>query len=235
MQRSIPLAGLLAITAGAYAYFVRPRMLRSGATEEEVRAPFPGADIIPGGKRSSTMAVTIDAPPSNVWPWLLQMGCDRAGFYSWDRLDNGGRASAEEIHPEWQSVKIGDRMFATPDRKHWFEVAALEPERFFAVRACFARGGEQYDAKAPRPSAFSDTLWAFQLLPLSGNRTRLVVTTYGAVSGMRAMTVLNYAFWEPAHWIMQRRQFANLKRRAEHMAVPRRTCESAQSTHAAVA
>ncbi len=215
MRRSIPTAGLLALATGAYVSFVRPRILRWGATDEEVRAPFPGGDIVPGGKRGSTMAVTIDAPPSDVWPWLLQMGSDRAGFYSWDRLDNAGRPSAEEIRPEWQSVAIGQLIASTPDHKHWFEVAALVPESFLALRACFTRGARQYDSKAPRPSAFSDTLWAFQLQPLSGNRTRLVVTTYGAVSRMGAMTVLNYVFWEPAHWIMQTRQFTNLKRRAE--------------------
>jgi hypothetical protein len=68
------------LTAGAYALFVRPRMLRWGATQDEVRERFPGADIIPDGKRGSTMAVTIDATPSAVWPWLVQMGYDRAGW-----------------------------------------------------------------------------------------------------------------------------------------------------------
>jgi hypothetical protein len=58
------------------------------------RLPLSGADLLGGGKRGATMAVTIDAPPSRVWPWLVQMGCDRAGWYSWDRLDNGGVTSA---------------------------------------------------------------------------------------------------------------------------------------------
>ena len=215
MRSSIPMAGLLAITASAYASFVRPRMLRWGATDRELEAPFPGASIIPDGKRGSLMAVTIDAPPSAVWPWLLQMGCDRAGFYSWDQLDNGGRPSAEEPHPEWQSLAVGDRIFATPNREHWFEVAAIERERFFAVRACFTRDGHPYDPRATRPSSFSDTLWAFELRPLAHHRTRLLVTTYGTVSHMGPLTALNYVFWEPAHWIMQTRQFTNLKRRAE--------------------
>ena len=68
------------------------------------QTPFPGAELIPGGRRGATMAVTIDAPPARVWPWLLQMGCDRAGWYSWDRLDNAGRPSAEHIIPEWQTL-----------------------------------------------------------------------------------------------------------------------------------
>ena len=90
MASSRVLAPALALAAG-YALSLRPRMLRWGATDEEVRRPYPGAELIPGGARSATMAVTIDAPPSRVWPWLVQMGTDRAGWYSWDRLDNFGR------------------------------------------------------------------------------------------------------------------------------------------------
>src|SRR5512132_1642791 len=98
------LTAALAMTA--YALVVRPRMLRSGATGEEVHGAYPGAELVPGGRRTSTMAVTIDAPPAAVWPWLVQMGCDRAGWYSWDRLDNAGVPSAEQIHREWQDVSV---------------------------------------------------------------------------------------------------------------------------------
>jgi proline iminopeptidase len=98
------LAALAGFAAGVYAMAVRPRLLRWGATHEEVETPFPGAELIPGGRRGATMAVTIDAPPARVWPWLVQMGCDRAGWYSWDRLDNAGRPSAEHIIPEWQTL-----------------------------------------------------------------------------------------------------------------------------------
>ena len=84
------LVALLGLSAGVYALAIRPRMLQWGASDEEVHGPYPGAGIIPGGQRGATMAVTIDAPPSRVWPWLVQMGWDRAGWYSWDRLDNDG-------------------------------------------------------------------------------------------------------------------------------------------------
>jgi len=85
------LAGLPGLLVGAYALAVRPRLVRWGATDEELAQPYPGAEIIPDGHRAATMAVTIEAPPGQVWPWLAQMGYDRAGWYSWDRLDNGGR------------------------------------------------------------------------------------------------------------------------------------------------
>ena len=98
----------LSIAAGTYACVIRPHLLHWGATDQEVRGPFPGADLIPGGSRSATMAVTLDAPPDRVWPWLVQMGADRAGWYSWDHLDNWGHPSDTRIHPEWQAIKVGD-------------------------------------------------------------------------------------------------------------------------------
>src|SRR6516165_5923737 len=70
------------------------------------RSPAPTWSL--GGERGATMAVTIEVPSDQVWPWLAQMGGDRAGWYSWDRLDNGGRPSAHEVHPEWQDLSLGD-------------------------------------------------------------------------------------------------------------------------------
>ena len=124
-RRIAPLVGL----AAGYALAVRPRLVRWGATDEEVRRPSPGAELIPGGERSATMAVTIEAEPSRLWPWLVQMGADRGGWYSWDRLDNWGHASADRIHPEWQEISVGDRLAATPDGRQWWDVAALEPHQ----------------------------------------------------------------------------------------------------------
>ena len=68
------LVAMLGLSAGVYALAVRPRILRWGASDEEVRQSYPGGDLIPGGRRGATMAVTIDVPPSRVWPWLVQMG-----------------------------------------------------------------------------------------------------------------------------------------------------------------
>jgi hypothetical protein len=204
----------LGLAAGAYALFVRPRMLRWGATRDEIRNGAPGADVIPDAKCFSTMAVTVDAPPSAVWPWLVQMGYDRAGWYSWDRLDRSGKPSARRLHPEWQSLSVGQRLLATPDGRHWFDVAALEAERFLALRV-FTSGGRQYDSAGPRPSSFTDSLWAFELKALPGGRTRLVVRVHTASRPRLFSAVLGFLFWEPAHFIMQTRQFGNLKRRAE--------------------
>jgi len=134
MMTARRLAVLLGLSACAHALAVRPRLLRWGATEE-VRRPYPGSEFVPGGERSATMAVTIGAPPSQVWPWLVQMGCDRAGWYSWDRLDNGGVPSSEHIRPQWQKLSVSDHLASTPNGSAWFEVAALEPGRFLPLRA----------------------------------------------------------------------------------------------------
>ena len=159
--------------------------------------------MIPDGRRSATMAVTIDAPPSKIWPWLVQMGCDRAGWYSWDRLDNGGVRSAETIHPEWQALSVGDRLASTCNGRTWFEVAALEPERFLGLRASIdLKRGRPFDPRGGRPRFHVDALWAFQLKELPEGRTRLVTSGYAAARPRLLHAIADRLFWEPAHWIM---------------------------------
>lgn len=200
----------------AYGLFVRPRLLRWGATDRELRDTYPGRRIVREGRRTATMAVTIDASPRRVWPWLVQMGCNRAGWYSWDHLDNHGTPSAEKIRPEWQQIAVGDHLDATPGGEAWFEVAALEPERFLALRAPVQLPrGRPFDSAGDRPRFFSDSVWCFQLKELADHRTRLVVSGYASTKPRAITAILDAAFWEPAHWIMQMRQFSNLKRHAE--------------------
>lgn len=190
-------------------------MLRSGATREEIEAEWPGDHEIPGGRAGATMACTIPAPPSAVWPWLVQMGCDRAGFYSWDRLDNGGRPSATRIHPEWQTLAQGDRIFAVPDRSVWFDVAGLEPERTLVLRSSLSLPrARNFDPRGALPRAYSDSTWAFHLRPAAGGATRLVVRSFSRSRPKPLTRGADLLFWEPAHWLMQRRQFAGLRRRA---------------------
>lgn len=212
------LAVFVTASLATYALFVRPRLLRWGASDEEVSGSFPGAGIIPGGTRSGTMAVTIDAPPSSVWPWLVQMGYRRAGWYSWDYLDNFGRRSADRIHPELQHVNVGD-MLAGPgagELENAWEVAALEPERFLGLRASFdLQRGRRFDPAQGRPRYFTDSLWSFLLKPLPGNRTRLVVSGYWCLEPRYLQPFLSFAVLEWTHWVMQTKQFANIKRRVE--------------------
>jgi hypothetical protein len=215
VSTSRKLAAVLGLI-GVYGFAVRPSLLRWGATDDEVQSPYPGGDLVTGGKRGATMAVTIDTPPSLVWPWLVQMGCDRAGWYSWDLLDNHGASSADRIHAEWQQIAVGDHLASTPSGSSWFEVAALEPEHFLALRASFDLRGRSFDPAGPRPRSYTDSVWCFQLAELPGERTRLVVSSYASLRPELLQGIGQLIFWEPAHWLMQTRQFENLRRRAGH-------------------
>ncbi len=213
-------AGMAAVEV-VYAAWVRPRLMRWGATDEEVAGPYPGADLIPGGQRAATMAVTIDAPPDQVWPWLVQMGGDRGGWYSWDRLDNRGRSSAREVHPEWQDLALGD--YVKYRRRNGpvdaWEVAALEPNRFLGLRGLSdLRRGRILDPAQPRPSAYTEGLWAFLLKELPGERTRLVISGYQAMRPRWLERLFNYWFYIPVTWPMQARMLAVLKRNIEQAA-----------------
>jgi hypothetical protein len=198
-----------------YAAVVRPRLLRWGATDAELEASYPGKDLIPDGARSATMAVTINAPTERVWSWLVQMGTERGGWYSWDRLDNFGRRSADRIHPEWQQVRVGDRLAARPDGSQWWEVAALDPRRFLGLRMSLDLRGRPFDPAGQRPRHFTDSIWGFLLEELPDDRTRLVVSGYWTLRPRWLQPVLSFALLEPSHWVMQTRQFTNLKRRTE--------------------
>jgi hypothetical protein len=206
---------VVVLLVATYAVMLRPRLVRWGATDDEVNAPFPGADLIPGGERGTTMAVTIDAPPSAVWPWLAQMGVDRAVWYTWDYWRPFGRRSAERIHPEWQEIAIGDHMPSVPDGSVWWEVAALEPQRFLGLRMSADLRGRRFDPQGTVPRRYSDSLWAFLLTPLPSDRTRLVVSGYWTFRPRWLQGIVGFFLIEPSTWIMQTRQFQGLKRRAE--------------------
>jgi hypothetical protein len=102
-----------------------------------------------------------------------------------------------------------------PSGRSWFEVAGLDAERFLVLRAPLRLDGRPFDPADPRPRFYSDSSWGFLLNEPPGGSTRLLVSGYAA-SHPRALTAIgDLLFWEPAHWIMQIRQLANLKARAE--------------------
>lgn len=115
-----------ASAAAVYALWLRSRLQTWGATGDEVAGDYPGDELIPDPVDWATMATTLPAPPESVWPWLVQMGGDRGGWYSRDWLDNNGKPSADRIVPEWQDVvspntdehPVADRMgMALPGRR----------------------------------------------------------------------------------------------------------------------
>ncbi|GHE49701.1 hypothetical protein [Streptomyces capitiformicae] len=204
--------GVAVAALALYALFLRPRVLTWGATHEEAARDLPGDELILDADGSSTMATTLPAPPEAVWPWLQQMGCNRGGWYSWDRLDNGGHPSAQRIVPEWQHLEEGQHLDSLPSGDAWFTVAVLEPERTLVLRSqTTLPTGHPYDGLTePPPRAYVDSVWGFHLRPEPGGRTRLIVRAR-ARSRPRPLTrPVDVLFWEPAHLIMQTRQFHNL-------------------------
>ncbi len=221
-QTSMPCAARKWAAVGAagafalYTWVLRPRIQWLGTSDEERTATYPGDDLIPGGRRYGAMATTIAAPPERVWPWLVQMGCDRAGFYSFDRLDNGGRPSADRIHSQWQDLRQGDRIASVPDAGRWFDVALLVPERALVLRASLTvPAAHNFDPADRLPRAYSDSTWGFFLRPTVDGHTRLVVTGKARGKPHAPVAAANWLLWDPAHWVMQLKQFPELRRRAE--------------------
>ena len=132
------------------------------ATAFEQRRPLPVDALVPDPLFTSTHAITINAPPEQVWPWIAQMGAGRAGWYSWDRIDNGGTPSATRVVPELQTVVPGDVMPAVPHATDAFIVASIDPPRDLVLTVPDGQGGNA-------------VAWEHVLDPIAGRRTRLLV------------------------------------------------------------
>lgn len=184
--------GVIVFAAGgviAFRTFVAPWWRSWGVEPAEVAKPLPGDEIVDGGVTAETRGITIEAPPSAVWPWLVQMGFGRAGWYSYDAVDMRG-ASAARILPEHQALVPGDNVPTHPGGG--FVVKDIEPERHLVlyldsemVRAQ-AEEAAAINAESPanlrmtgafmeqgQPTEFTAS-WAFVLEPVGSSRTRLV-------------------------------------------------------------
>jgi PPOX class probable F420-dependent enzyme len=163
----------------------------------EAERSLPGDELVADAKIGWTHAITIGARPAAIWPWLVQMGCRRAGWYSYDGLDNGAVPSADQILPEFQQVQVGDILPMTPTAEDRFVVRVVEPERALVL-------GDDAGSMS----------WAFVLEPVGETGTRLITRSRGAYDRL-ALGLLLKVVWHPVHFGMQRRQLLNLKRRVE--------------------
>jgi proline iminopeptidase len=185
------------------------------ATKKERRQPLPGDDLIPEARGSSTQAISIRATAERVWPWLVQMGCGRAGWYSYDRLDNGGTPSAQQIVPELQRLEVGDILPSRPNRPDGFQVLLIESPHLLILGAYFnLKGLTSLSWEQAPPNAYLRSTWVFILRSTGENRTRLIVRARGIWRPKFLQHLIN-SLAAPAHVIMQRRQLLNLKIRAE--------------------
>jgi hypothetical protein len=182
---------------------VRPRMLDWGSTPEERRARLPGDDVVPEADTVTTRAVTIGAPVTTVWPWLVQMGQDRAGFYThnWvERLLRSGIPDVHEVHPEWQHLEPGDLMRTNRDmggKPMGWPVVAVDPGRSIVVRSNSLPAGT----------------YAFVLQPIDDTTTRFIVRDRAAWE--RREWLFKVLVYEPLHAYMETGLIGGLKQRAE--------------------
>jgi hypothetical protein len=177
--------------------------LRWGATDEEVAAAMPGDELVPGASFSATRAITIRAPPEAVWPWLVQMGWARAGWYAYDLFDNGARPSADRILPEYQDPRIGDRvpMASKVDETTAFTIRGLERTRWMLWE---------------KPGS----TWSWRLTPLEAGSSRLVTRLKQryAWRDAPANALLTLVLLEVADFPMMRKLLLGVRARAERLA-----------------
>lgn len=204
---------------GPASRFIRHQVLGSLARDlgmpeaEENERPLAGDELLDDVAAQMTEAIAIHAKPDAVWPWLVQMGCRRAGWYSWDLLDNAGIESAREIHPELQHLSVGDVIPATPEGKDGFEVLRLDPPKVLVLGGLYdADSKRQLPFAAERPGRYWQVTWAFVLERLAGNETRLLVRARAAFP---ASGKLHAAWIRPVHHLMESAQLRNLKARVE--------------------
>jgi hypothetical protein len=170
----------------------------------------PGDEIIPDAKYSITHHTNIEAPASIVWQYLMQLGCDRAGWYSIDLLDNAGVRGSDHQMSKWSDRKVGDRLAATPRQDSFFEVYKIEYEKFFVI------GGE-----TKTPEQFFKSTWSFTLEPIGEDATHLIVRAKMMTSPEWKEWFLGKIIYPPVHSIMEAVQLKTIKRYAERDAQSR--------------
>jgi hypothetical protein len=174
-----------------------------GATTSEVAAALPGDAFLDHAQFRSTRAITIGVPPDAVWPWLVQVGCYRAGWYSNDLLDNLGRPSATTIVPSFQHLEIGQWVPMSP---------SATPSDRTALKVHSFVVNEWLLWTKP------DSTWAWQLTPTDTNGTRLVTRIHAVYDWQHPLTALfGVILMEFGDFAMQRRMLRGIKARAESL------------------
>jgi hypothetical protein len=205
-RRALPILG---IGVSVYLRVLRPWQLRWGATDDEVGRTMPGDEVVTHPTFNATRAVTVQAPPSLIWPWIVQIGFGKAGWYTYDLLDNFGRPSATRIIPELQHLQAGDVVpfyqgIGAPEGVG-LTVKAIEPERWMLW----------WDDKT------QDTTWAWALDPVDAHRTRLITRVRMRYQWTRP-SILFSLLVEFADLVMMRKCLLGITQRAESLAATTR-------------
>ena len=160
----------------------RPRTLHWGATREEVARALPGDDLVADPVYVTTRAITVRAAAEAVWPWVVQLGQNRGGFYTYDVLENLFRLdihSADHVHAEWQDLRVGeDYVSLDPDETMKLTVAVFDPPRAFVIRS--GAPGEPPQPPGDFTKGEIAFCWAFVVDPIDAGSSRLIVRTTAA-------------------------------------------------------
>jgi hypothetical protein len=211
------------LTAVLFSPLLRSWYSHWGATEAETRRPVQGDDLAPHPLIQSTRVVTIQSFPENIWPWLMQIGFKRAGWYSYDLLEAlvgaagfiDGR-SANRIIPELQGLKPGDLVFMHP-RIPGLKVHTLEPNRILVFQTRLnSRTGKYFDLKHTPPT-FVNTTWVFYLEKTGNQQTRLLIRSRFDYNRSFMNAVVWKFITDPLSFVMERKMLLGIKRRAEAM------------------
>lgn len=157
----------------------------------------PGDEVVERPTFNATRAVTVNAAPAAIWPWLVQMGAKRAGWYSYDWIDNLGRHSSEQILPEYQDLAVGDLIPMSPDGKMGLWLKAWQPPSWMVW----------WDKKG-------DTTWVWGLYPQAHGATRLI-TRVRMRYEWRPPVILFDLLLDVGDIVMMRKCMLGIKRRAE--------------------
>ncbi len=213
VARAAALAACLGVLLAVYFSVARPWFRRWGATDEEVAMTLPGDEIVPAATSRETRAITIAAPARDVWPWVAQIGQDRAGFYSYQVLENlfgCEMPSNDWLDARLQQWKVGDKLWMYPPRK----LGGIG----FAVLTVFQPGkalGFATRAMGAPAAAPPDGSWSFVVQPIDGGSSRLLFRGRAVGPLQSFATVFNVAVFEPVHFAMERRTMEGIKALAE--------------------
>ena len=196
------LAGL-GILAVIVIIALMPWMDSWGATEDEIAASFSGDELVPSPRIGYTRALSINAAPEDIYPWIVQLGAEKGGMYSYEWFETNllrcELINADRIHEEWQDLKVGDPMKMCPGTSGPppYEIAIIEPNRAIVM------GHKDNDAWVE--------VWQFSIVPQEDGTTRLVIRSRSSAEGW---------FWDlirPGEFIMMRGMMFGIKERAEWM------------------
>jgi len=202
MQSSIfVILAILFIFMLFYLNLLRPWQLRWGATDVEINRAMQGDGIVEKPSFDATRAVTIHAPAKNIYPWIVQMGLNRAGWYSYDLLDNLARKSAESILPEYQNLQIGDLIPMSPDGKQGIWVKDFQKNHWVLW----------WDK-------IGDTSWVWEIYPDGDNLCRLVTRVRMKYRWMSFSAPFNLLI-EFFDFPMMRKCLLGIKKRAESLSL----------------